>query len=334
MRNFLQLEENRNLLEYFYFLFLSYNFLTYSISILFSFEFSHLINFFPMNSHSSSSFSSPFPSDYFSFSPFSAFFLTFFISFLLFSFFLFLYSHHFISSLLIRKFIHCFMGPIYCIFWLIFPIQNENEKNLFSSFFSSSRILITIIPIPFLILFGLIGLKIIPSSNSSNSNSLLKNSSSSSSKIFSYSSLLVSAISRSGSPSELLVGPFFYGLIQSFSAYYYYKDSPIGRIIIGILSWGDGFSDIFGRNFGSSNILPWNYKKSFAGSFSFILFGFLCSAGLIRIYQLFSYFSLFSYFRLFEIVCLCSFVESISGPNWDNLTIFATVVISNWIGWI
>lgn len=72
---------------------------------------------------------------------------------------------------------------------------------------------------------------------------------------------------------------------------------------------GDGIADIMGRRFGSVKI-PYNKKKSWVGSISMFIFGFLISIGMLY------YFSALGYFQLdwvwtVERVALVSLVATI-----------------------
>ncbi len=97
---------------------------------------------------------------------------------------------------------------------------------------------------------------------------------------------------------------------------------------------GDGFSDLIGRKYGTSNRLQWNSSKSYAGSLAFILFGFVASLCLLMIYHSAGYFLHVSYVSVFGLVCLCALVESISPANIDNWTIFLTVAFAHWMKFV
>lgn len=101
---------------------------------------------------------------------------------------------------------------------------------------------------------------------------------------------------------ELLRGPLYYVLVLIFCAVVFWRDSPVGMISIAMMSGGDGktspqdllhmfslrivqalimyhvlgIADIIGRRFGGIKI-PYNPCKSWAGSVSMFLFGFLIS---------------------------------------------------------
>ncbi|WVZ87625.1 hypothetical protein U9M48_034234 [Paspalum notatum var. saurae] len=76
---------------------------------------------------------------------------------------------------------------------------------------------------------------------------------------------------------ELLRGPLYYVLVLLFSVLVFWRDSPIGIISLSMMSGGDGFADIVGRRYGSVK-LPFNENKSWVGSISMFISGFLLSA--------------------------------------------------------
>ncbi|RLM64805.1 putative phytol kinase, chloroplastic [Panicum miliaceum] len=57
----------------------------------------------------------------------------------------------------------------------------------------------------------------------------------------------------------------------------FWRESPIGIVSLSMMSGGDGFADIVGRRYGSVK-LPFNQKKSWVGSISMFISGFLLSA--------------------------------------------------------
>ncbi|KAG6389786.1 hypothetical protein SASPL_151260 [Salvia splendens] len=87
---------------------------------------------------------------------------------------------------------------------------------------------------------------------------------------------LIKSVSREGKPEELLGGPLYYVLVLILCAVVFWCDSPVGMISLSMMCAGDGIADIMGRRFGSTK-LPYNPHKSWAGSISMFLFGFLVS---------------------------------------------------------
>ncbi|PSS05050.1 Phytol kinase [Actinidia chinensis var. chinensis] len=136
---------------------------------------------------------------------------------------------------------------------------------------------------------------------------------------------LIKSVTREGKPEELLRGPLYYVLVLIVCVLVFWRESPIGVISLAMMCGGDGIADIMGRRFGSIKI-PYNEKKSWAGSISMFIFGFLISMGMLY------YFSALGYFRLdwprtMERVALISFVatfvESLSTTRTvdDNISV-------------
>ncbi|KAJ7974970.1 Phytol kinase [Quillaja saponaria] len=99
------------------------------------------------------------------------------------------------------------------------------------------------------------------------------------------------SVTREGNPEELLRGPLYYVLVLIFCALAFWRDSPIGIILLAIMCGGDGVADIFGRRFGAVKI-PYNPQKSWAGSIAMFVFGFLFSTGMLYYYSALGYFQL------------------------------------------
>ncbi|KAI8008409.1 hypothetical protein LOK49_LG07G01394 [Camellia lanceoleosa] len=120
---------------------------------------------------------------------------------------------------------------------------------------------------------------------------------------------LIKSVTREGKPEELLRGPLYYVLILILCVLVFWRESPIGVISLAMMCGGDGIADIMGRRFGSVKI-PYNKKKSWVGSISMFVFGFLISIGMLY------YFSALGYFQLdwewtVERVALVSLVATI-----------------------
>nr|Q2N2K2.1 RecName: Full=Probable phytol kinase 2, chloroplastic; Flags: Precursor [Glycine max]ABA42675.1 phytol kinase [Glycine max] len=87
---------------------------------------------------------------------------------------------------------------------------------------------------------------------------------------------------------ELLRGPLYYVLVLLFSVLVFWRESPIGIVSLSMMSGGDGFADIVGRRYGSAK-LPFNRKKSWAGSISMFISGFLLSAMMMLYFSSLGY---------------------------------------------
>lgn len=97
---------------------------------------------------------------------------------------------------------------------------------------------------------------------------------------------VIKSITREGKPEELLRGPLYYVLVLMFCALFFWRDSPVGILVLAMMSGGDGFADIVGRRFGSLK-LPYNKQKSWAGSISMFVFGFISSIGMLYYFSAF-----------------------------------------------
>ncbi|XP_043703908.1 probable phytol kinase 1, chloroplastic [Telopea speciosissima] len=102
---------------------------------------------------------------------------------------------------------------------------------------------------------------------------------------------LIKSVTREGNPKELLRGPLYYVLILIFCAVIFWRDSPVGVIALAMMCGGDGFADIMGRRFGALK-LQYNIQKSWIGSFSMFLSGFLISIGMLYFFSALGYFQL------------------------------------------
>lgn len=91
---------------------------------------------------------------------------------------------------------------------------------------------------------------------------------------------LVQSVTREGNPEELLRGPLYYVVVLIISALFFWRESPVGVVAVSMMCGGDGIADIMGRRYGSLK-LPYNYQKSWAGSISMFMFGFLVSIGML-----------------------------------------------------
>ncbi|XP_027366853.1 probable phytol kinase 1, chloroplastic [Abrus precatorius] len=99
---------------------------------------------------------------------------------------------------------------------------------------------------------------------------------------------LIKSVTREGDPQELLRGPLYYVIMLILCALVFWRESPIGVVSLAMMCGGDGIADIIGRRYGSMKI-PYNHKKSWAGSISMLVFGFLVSIGMLYYYSALGY---------------------------------------------
>nr|GMC53960.1 probable phytol kinase 1, chloroplastic [Ipomoea batatas] len=136
---------------------------------------------------------------------------------------------------------------------------------------------------------------------------------------------LVKSVTREGNPEELLRGPLYYVMVLILCALVFWRESPVGVVSLAMMCGGDGVADIIGRRFGLVKI-PYNQQKSWAGSISMFVFGFLISLGML------CYFSALGYFQLdwiptIERVAVVSLVATVveslptNGAVDDNISV-------------
>lgn len=208
----------------------------------------------------------------------------------------FLAERGFIESRLSRKLIHIGTGPIFVLCWLMFVDVYI------------SRWLAALVPLVITVQFVLVGTGIIKDEAA------------------------VKAMSRSGDRREILRGPLFYGLVFVALTLLYWKDSLIGIPALMILCGGDGIADIVGRRIRSPK-LPWSPEKSFAGSLSVFLGGWLLTMLIFAIYVWVGAFSgpVTRFLLPVTLVSLgATLVESLPFQDVDNLTLpLAAVLIGH-----
>jgi phytol kinase len=202
-----------------------------------------------------------------------------------------------ISRHLARKLIHTGTGPIFLLCWLLYSGEPQ------------SRWLAALTPAAITLQFALIGLGVLKDKDA------------------------VQAMSRSGDPRELLYGPLQYGLIFVFLTLVFWVDSPVGIVALMILCGGDGLADIVGRRFGQAK-LPWNPRKSWAGSATMLVAGFGFALAYLALFtgQGVLAISLPAALLPLTVICLAAtVVEAVSGPDLDNITITVTALGMAWL---
>jgi phytol kinase len=157
-----------------------------------------------------------------------------------------------IQQSLSRKLVHILSGLLFVLAWPIF--SGSTEARYFAAF----------VPLVNGLRLVINGLSISPNS------------------------MLIKSVTREGRAEELLKGPLFYVLALLFSAVFFWRESPIGMISLAMMCGGDGIADIMGRKFGSTKI-PYNPRKSWAGSISMFIFGFFISIALLYYYSSLGY---------------------------------------------
>jgi phytol kinase len=219
--------------------------------------------------------------------PFIATFLTFAIAIAFLRFMDFLAHQGVIESKLSRKLIHIGTGPIFVLCWLMFPDV------------PAARYLAALVPLLITVQFLLVGTGVMKDEAA------------------------VQAMTRTGSPKEILRGPLFYGIVFVVLTVLYWKDSPIGITALMMMCGGDGIADIVGRRVKSPKLF-WSPEKSLAGSLSVFAGGALLTALILFIYVRIGIFATPFTMYLFPIALIAlgaMLVESLPFKDIDNLTL-------------
>jgi len=209
-----------------------------------------------------------------------------------------------LDSIITRKIVHIFAGPIFLVSWLLFS----------GSIFS--RYIAMIIPILFILLFYAIGTGKMENER------------------------FVASMSRSGDASELLKGTLYYAVIMLIVTIIWFyvpitgaaNANPAGLIIMGCLSGGDGLADIIGRKYGGEKKFGiGGGEKTIVGVIAMFLGSFLVGLILTVIFSLEPGTTICIgsvIVPLLIISIVATVVEALSPKNVDNWTIFLAVIIT------
>lgn len=193
-----------------------------------------------------------------------------------------------------RKLIHIGTGPVFVLCWLLYADRPE------------ARWLAALVPLMIVAQFALVGLGVIKDEAA------------------------VQAMSRTGSPREILRGPLFYGIAFVVLTVLFWKDSPVGMTALMMMCGGDGLADIVGRRVASPR-LNWNREKSVAGTLSVFAGGWLLSALILFIYIAAGVFAppFSAYLLPLTVIALVgTIVESLPFRDIDNLTVTLAAVLT------
>lgn len=197
-----------------------------------------------------------------------------------------------VSSDLDRKLIHMGTGPVFVLCWLLFRDTPD------------ARWLAALVPFAITAQFILVGTGIM------------------------RDPAAVRSMSRTGDRREILRGPLLYGIVFVVLTLVYWTKSPIGIIALMLLCGGDGLADIVGRRVNSPRI-PWNRKKSLAGSLGMLVGGFVFAAFVIWMFVLAGKFDgpFTAYLLPITIISVAgALVETLPIRDIDNVTVTAAAV--------
>lgn len=192
-----------------------------------------------------------------------------------------------VPSKISRKIIHVGTGPLFVLCWLLFNTSN------------SAPFIAAIVPLGITIQFALVGSGIIKDQSA------------------------VEAMSRSGDRKEILHGPLFYGLAFILLTILFWRDTAVGIVALMILCGGDGLADISGSLIGGRK-LPWSKKKTFVGSLTMFLGGFIFSSLMVWVFVQMGYLGgpISSFILpILGIAFVTTVVESLPYENIDNITV-------------
>ncbi len=205
--------------------------------------------------------------------------------------------HRLVSRELSRKLIHIGTGPLFILCWLLFSNGPQ------------SRWLAALVPGLITAQFLLIGLGRIEDDDA------------------------VQAMSRTGDRYELLYGPLQYGVVFVLLTLLFWLNSPVGIVALVILCAGDGMADLVGRRFGRSK-LPFNPRKSWAGSIAMLVAGFALSMAYLALFNAVGALTLSLAAAILPVLLIClaaTVVEAVSGADMDNVTITVAAVGMAWL---
>lgn len=132
----------------------------------------------------------------------------------------------------------------------------------------------------------------------------------------------VLSVSRSGTVHEMLFGPLLFCAPFAVVTVLFWR-SPVSVATLSFLIFGDGLAEVFGSRI-RSRALPWNKRKTVAGSVAALLGGWL---GCILVFWIFESFGFIAVPAaeilpsLFIIAVVGAFAEAVSSGGIDNLTV-------------
>lgn len=200
-----------------------------------------------------------------------------------------------VDVLYTRKGIHISAG-CYSFFWLM---ASDSQW---------ARWIAAIPPAVFVLVFLLIGFKLIPAKS------------------------LVDSMSRTGEPFDLVKGTLFYSIVMTLICIFVWKDQPWGLIAIMTVAWGDGLAPIVGQNFGKIKYKSLSgSKKTLEGSLTMfiasVVFSFIiCLAFGFQVFSMNNWL----WGKILILVLAGTIVEGLSPTDIDNIMVPLTVILLSW----
>ena len=151
----------------------------------------------------------------------------------------------------------------------------------------------------------------------------------------------VRAVSRGGGKEELLYGPFYYTIVLMVTTLVFWRESPVGFLVVSLMCGGDGVADIVGRRLGKTGKKwpkPFDERKSFAGSAAMVVAGFLFTVSLTHLFGVMGFFPNnrvfggpddIGYYAVILLACLsCAVVEALPASKVDdNISVAAVAAL-------
>ena len=144
----------------------------------------------------------------------------------------------------------------------------------------------------------------------------------------------VRAVSREGGKEELLYGPLYYTIVLMLTTFIFWRDSPVGLLVVSVMCGGDGVADIIGRQLGKNGkkwSKPFDTNKSFAGSIAMVVISCVFTIALTQFFSKLGYFDEYAvaassfYLVVFLICASCALIEALPGNLIDDNISVATV---------
>ncbi|KAL0037735.1 hypothetical protein WJX77_010053 [Trebouxia sp. C0004] len=157
-------------------------------------------------------------------------------------------SHDYLTQLVCRKIVHISTGPLFVLTWPLFSAAQ------------TARICAAAVPLSNAFRLMLIAIGTMDSKAT------------------------IKAVSRGGSRQELLRGPLLYIGIVTAVTLLFWRESPVGLMVLSLMCGGDGLADIVGRRYGSAR-LPFNHSKSWLGSLAMFTGGAVMSMVYIALFH-------------------------------------------------
>ena len=151
----------------------------------------------------------------------------------------------------------------------------------------------------------------------------------------------VRAVSRGGGKEELLYGPFYYTIVLMVTTLLFWRESPVGFLVVSLMCGGDGVADIVGRRLGKTGKKwpkPFDERKSFAGSAAMVIAGFLFTVSLTHLFGVMGFFPNnrvfggpddIGYYAVILLACFsCAVVEALPASKVDdNISVAAVAAL-------